>query len=127
MSSNRSEFIRMFDLMTIADDYESFGHISDLVSKHAMQSGLRMDRPQILNALNSLVEVGLAKAYRYRPPTNSFEEIQGMPPEEEIADPWHTYFWITEKGKDFLFANRQQYWPFDDLGSIRKDWSPPED
>jgi len=123
MNINRNELIRTFVLMIVADDYEYFDKVSDDVSERGRQCGLAVNQSEVMRALLSLIEAGLAKAYRYHPaPINSFEEIQGAPPQEEISNRWSTYFWITPKGQEILASNRERYWPFDDEGLLRKDW-----
>jgi hypothetical protein len=124
-TATRNELIQMLTLNSMADDYESFDHLCEWAVKSGAQCGLTIERSEVLNALLNLIETRLAQAYRFSRPTNSFIEIQGTPPLEEISNPWYRYFWITRNGVEVLSA-KDEGWPFDDECELRKDWVPPE-
>jgi hypothetical protein len=86
VSVSRSELVRVFVLNELADDYEEFDHISENVIKLGVDCGLTIHSSEILDALMYLIESGLAKAYRLGGPTA--EEIQGVPPRDEIEHWW---------------------------------------
>ena len=48
-----------------------------------------------------------------------------MPPLDVLEEHFRTYFYVTDKGVEFHEADAT-WWPFDDDGSLRPDWNPPE-
>jgi hypothetical protein len=115
---NRNELTRMFVLNEIGDDYENLEKIAKEVTALGTRCGLTLDLPEISNALMYLMEAGLARAYRLSP-TRPNEEIQVVPPQEQLPD---LYFLATAKGAG-EHQRLEQYWPFDDEGSLRQDWT----
>jgi hypothetical protein len=71
----------------------------------------------VVEALASLIEDGLAKAYRLSSKDPFATELQGMPPTEVIEEYFKTYFLITKKGMD-LHLSDDTWWPFDDEGNL---------
>ena len=129
--TDRSELIRMFVLNEISDDYENFHWISEQVTKLGTKCGMKIRSSEILDALGNLVGAGLAKAYRLST-TQPVKEIAGFPNRDEIERCYvksaqsYCYFWITGQGRHRQ-SSIENDWPFDDDGSLRKDWSPPDD
>jgi hypothetical protein len=115
----RSELVRMLVLDVVANDYEEVEKIETDVRELAMGCGIALQSIEVLAALRDLVEAGLVKAYRFLPGAQKYEEIHGLPPENEFRDCW---FWITSKGKLQIEAS-DGLWPFDEDGIIRKGWS----
>jgi hypothetical protein len=120
----RTEFVRRFVLMEIADDYENLEHIRTTVARDGSRCGMTISDTEIFRALADLIEAGLAKAYRLSG-TAPAEVIPGVPRPREIEDV-HTYFWATSDGGDLVVSDRE-WWPFDDIGELREDWLPPVD
>lgn len=120
---NRAELISLLALDAMADDYESFNQICKGLGEFARDCGVTIGSLEIQQTLATLISAGLAKAYRVSG-TSSFEEIHGMPPEEEIDDPWTWYFLITHDGIAKLSLDGEQL-PFDDEGYILKGWKFP--
>jgi hypothetical protein len=76
--SDRAQLICMFVLDAIADDYEDLEIISDHVPKLGTRCGLVVLKPEVLKCLKSLIDRGLAAAYRLdKTPPEQFKE---MPP-----------------------------------------------
>ena len=122
----RTELIRIFVLNAMVDDYESFEQISKDIARDNERCGITANRSDILDALTTLIKDGLVQAYRYSgPPRNEFDKIQGVPPLDEIDNPWYSYFFVTKKGREVHSATED--WPFDDDYVLRADWTPPED
>ena len=118
----RKELVRRFVLNEIGDDYEHLEHIRSLMAKDAERCGLTISTDEIVQSLADLIQSGLAKAYRFRPPYKSQpDQIPGMPPLEEISE---YYFWATPQGRDLQVSDRSWY-PFDDDDELRKDWAVP--
>jgi len=121
----RREQIRMFVLDVIADDYEEIEHITERVARWFGVCKLEITRDEIVQALITLIEEDYARAYHLLgTPGTEPDEIKGhlSPDQIQLRDP---YFLITDKGVEEI--NRpDEGWPFDDEGSLRKDWVPPE-
>jgi hypothetical protein len=107
-------------LNAIADDYEALETIYSEVSSLGARCGLINQNEDIVQGLVSLIATGLAKAYRLR--SSPIEEVEGLPERSEMND---LYFWVTPKGKDLQLSN-DDWWPFDDEGSLRGNWAPPQ-
>jgi hypothetical protein len=97
----RSEFVRRLVLNSICDDFENVDQIilRD-VAKAGTDYGWTIERSELVNALTSLVEEGLAKAYILSASAgNPFSgKIAGMPPMDVVEEDFKTYFYITKKG-----------------------------
>jgi hypothetical protein len=124
----RAEFVQRLVLNTICDDFENVDQvILPEIGEQAGKCGLTIQRSEIVAALHRLVERGLAKAYDLagsgRDPFSG--EIAGVPPLDVVEDRFRTYFYVTGKGMHFHNADCT-WWPFDDEGSLRPDWNPPE-
>ena len=117
----RDELTAMFVLDVIADDYESLETIYREVSEFGERCGITFGSAEIRSALLNLIETDLARAYRLSP-LRPGEEIVGVPVSSEIDD---LYFLPTERGKEVQLADFEG-WPFDERGSLRKNWIPPE-
>ena len=98
----RSEFMRRLVLNEISNDYEN---VDQCILRHAAveasRCGLTINRAEVVAALTSLVEAGLAKAY-VLPDTT---ELIGMPPLDMIVEDFKTYFYITKKGMEVHLAD----------------------
>jgi len=112
----------MFVLDVIADDYENLEQIRKEVNSFGARSGLTIGSDEILEGLISLIEDGLAKAYRLSQ-TEPVEAIEGQPPPAAMED---YYFWVTKKGRE-LQTSEYEDWPFEETGALRKGWTPPRD
>jgi hypothetical protein len=99
----RKELVRRFVLNEIGDDYENLEHIRSLMAKDAERCGLTISTDEIVQSLADLIQSGLAKAYRFRPPYKSQpDQIPRMPPLEEIRE---YYFWATPEGRDLQVSD----------------------
>jgi hypothetical protein len=121
---SRSEFVRRLVLNWICDDYENVDQtILRDVAEDAGKCGLTVERPEVVEALASLIEDGFAKAYRLGDQDPSSGGLQGMPPMEVIEEDFKTYFYRTKKGLDLHNLHRSDgTWPFDDEDELRPDW-----
>ncbi|MEO8099259.1 MAG: hypothetical protein ABI811_16260 [Acidobacteriota bacterium] len=123
---NRSQFVQSLVLGSICDDFENVDQvILRIIAEDGAKSGLTIERPEVVIALTCLVEAGLARAYELssfggRDPFSGI--LSGMPQIDEVEEDFHTYFYVTEKGLEQHRADRA-WWPFDDLGNPRPDWS----
>jgi hypothetical protein len=81
------------------------------VGEAGARFGLTIQRSDIVDALATLIQEGLARAYLLssREPSR---ELQGMPPLDVIETNFETYFYLTKKGIDML--SKDQWRPFDD-------------
>ena len=120
---DRREFVRLFVLSTICDDYEN---IDQIILPNALRDGarcsLRIDRVEVIEALGRLIEDGLAKAYILSGKEPFSREIVGMPDVSEIEEDFETYFLVTDKGMEFHRSNHS-WWPFDEDDNLLPDWS----
>jgi hypothetical protein len=111
---DRSELIRRLVLDEISDDYENVDQIMlPNVARDGAELELSIERSDIVDALRSLIEEGLAKAFILSAREPCSTEIQGMPALDVIEEDFKTYFYITKKGLDFHLAD-DTWWPFDD-------------
>lgn len=100
---NRTELVRRLVLNSICDD---FGNIDQVilrdVAKEAAELGLTIERAGVVDALASLINDGLAKAYVLPGPTRDpfSGALQGTPPVDVIEEDFKTYFYITNTGMD---------------------------
>lgn len=118
----RKELIRRFVLNEICDDYENLEMIHKWVTRKSARAGLTVQDAEIIEALAGLIQSGLARTYRFRPPYKSPpDRLSGVPPLKEIGK---YYFWATPQGRDLQVSDRSWY-PFDDDEELRKDWSVP--
>ena len=125
---NRVEFIQRLVLNEICDDFENVDQvILRDVALLGAKIGLIIERADVVEALAALVETGMAKAYDLRnsKSRDPFDgELPGMPTLDAVQEDF-PYFYVTAKGMEFHEAD-STWWPFDDEGSIRTDWNPPE-
>jgi hypothetical protein len=116
---SRSEFVRRLVLNSICDDFENVDQvILRDVAEGGAKCGLTIERPEVVEALAGLIEVGLAKAYILsgysKDPFSG--ELPGMPPMGVVEEYFKTYFYITKKGLDQHSLHRTDgTWPFGDL------------
>ena len=120
MIMDRNEILRMFILDVLADDYENLEKIRREVTELGARAGLTIEQPEISRGVTDLTDSGLVRAYRLSP-TRPAEELQGVPPPEEVED---LYYWLTDKGREIQLSDYPQ-WPFDEAGNLRGDWRPP--
>jgi hypothetical protein len=114
----RSVLVRRLVLNSICDDFENVDQvILPNVMKWGSKCGLTIDRTEVVQALASLIEDGLAKAYILPGPgRDPFSgELKGMPSMDAIEEDFKTYFYITQKGMDLHLAD-DSWWPSDDTG-----------
>jgi hypothetical protein len=102
---DRNELVRRLVLNAITDDYENVDQvILRSVAKDGAKCGIVIERADVVNALASLVEDGLAKAYLLSGTvsgTGPFAtEIQGMPRLDAVEEYFKTYFYVTNEGMD---------------------------
>jgi hypothetical protein len=117
----RSEFVRRLVLNEITDDYENVDQvILRWVAKTGAQCGLTIERPEVVDALSSLVADALAEACILDPFSGKLQ-LPEMPPMEEVEEYFKTYFFATKKGMDLHLSDRD-WFPLDDDGELRKDW-----
>ena len=120
MSMRRRQLVRMFVLDAIADDFENLEEICKSVTNLGSACGLVVECSEVLQSLVDLIESGLAKAYRLSP-VEPVVRIDGVPARDVMC---YLYFFVTDEGAALQRA-RYGDWPFDDDGSLMKDWSPP--
>ncbi|MGH9613264.1 MAG: hypothetical protein ACRD4P_09325 [Bryobacteraceae bacterium] len=114
----RTDVIRRMVLDEICDDYENVDQvILRNVAKDCAKLGIAIERSDIVNALASLIEDGLAKAYLLSCMASA-KEFDGMPPIDAVQENFETYFYITDKGMD-LHQSDGLWWPFDEEGEPR--------
>jgi hypothetical protein len=125
----RAEFLQRLVLNAICDDFENLDQmILGEVAGQALKCGLTIQRSDIVRTLQELVQGGLAKAYDLSSSgTDPFSgEIAGIPPLDVVEEDFKTYFYVTHQGQECHKADAI-WWPFDDDGSVHRDWIPPED
>jgi len=115
---DRSEFVRRLVLNSISDDFENVDQIIlRNVAKVGANYGWIIDRSEVVNALTSLVEEGLAKAYilsgLMRSPFAG--ELTGMAPMDVVEEDFKTYFYITKKGMERHLSDGTS-WRLDEEG-----------
>ncbi len=119
----RRELIRRLVLDSICDDVENVDQIIlPDVAREGSRLGLTIERSDIVDALEGLVEDGLAKAYLLSGtmgPDPFAGELPGMPSLDAVEENFQTYFYITKKGTDFHLAD-DTWWPFDDAAERLK-------
>ncbi len=121
--ASRRELVERLVLDSICDDYENLSvSIKPDLDRYARDCGLEISEPEIVTALNSLVELGWAKAYRLG--GKDAVEFDRMPTIDEMRDPDGAWFYVTGVGLKVELADYEG-WPFDDEGALRKDWAPP--
>ena len=104
---DRAELVRLMVLNSIADDYENVDQvILRDVAQCLSKRGQTIERREIVNALDGLIEDGLAKAYLLSGREPYVTELHGMPALDVIEEDFRTYFYITQKGKDLLLSTR---------------------
>jgi hypothetical protein len=110
-SMTRAEFLQRLVLNAICDDFENVDQfILRQVAEDAAKCGLTAERFDIVHALHSLVEGGLAKAYDLSVSAASGGDpfsgaIAGMPPLDVVEENFRTYFYVTERGREFHRAD----------------------
>ncbi len=110
--------VRMFVLDSICDDYEDRAKILRDVSDCAAASRCTVTPEQVDQAIATLVNDGLAKAYKLSGNGDPLE-LPGMPPAHPVLE-WYEgyYFWITPAGREVYVAFSD--WPSNDDGELRK-------
>jgi hypothetical protein len=117
----RDELVRRFVLNEITDDYEEPQHIYESIAKYSPGCGLYISMQEVTEGIADLIRAGLARAYRLTPTSRSAEEIEGVPTSDQMSN---LYFCATPKGME-LQSSDPDWYPFDDSGGLRKDWTPP--
>jgi hypothetical protein len=121
--NRRREFVRIFALDAIADDYEALETITRHVSRAGAQCGLAIQPTEIVQELLRLIELGWADVYYLSQWQRDANKIAGMPPTDQLQN---YYYYISEAGS-IVQAEEWADYPFDDNGEVRADWIPPED
>jgi hypothetical protein len=114
----RHLFVRRLVLNSICDDFENVDQtILRDVAETGENRGWIIERSEVVNALTTLVEEGLAKAYILAGTgSDPFSgELDGMPPMDVVEEDFKTYFYITKKGME-LHLSDDPSWPLDDEG-----------
>ena len=112
----RRELMRRLVFNWISDDFENVDQIIlPNVTRHGSELGLTVERSDIVNALEGLIQDGLAKAYILSGREPFETELLGMPPLDVVEENFKTYFYITKKGMDLHLAD-ETWWPFDEEG-----------
>jgi hypothetical protein len=124
----RSEFIQRLVLNEICDDFENVDQIIlPQVAETGVKCGLTIARCEVVEALRSLVEAGLAKVYNLSvTQANPFSgELPGMPELAVPEEDFRTYFYLTKQGMEFHLAD-DAWWPLDDEGELCPGWKMPD-
>lgn len=120
----RTEFVRRLVLNSICDDFENIDQvILRDVSATGATCGMTIDRSEVVQALENLIQDGLTKAYTLPGPTDDpfSGELVGMPKVDEIEEDFKTYFYATAKGLE-LQCPDDAWWPLDDDGNLKPGW-----
>jgi hypothetical protein len=124
---NRTELIQRLSLNAISDDFENVDQVifRDAAGQ-AAKCGLTIGRSEVVDALKTLVETGMAKAYDLSASVRDpfLGELKRMPLLDVIEEDFKTCFYVTKKGMEFHLVDATE-WPFDDEGELRPDWKPP--
>jgi hypothetical protein len=124
-ATNRSDLVRMLVLNEICDDYENLTiSIMPPVVERGRQCGVKVEKSDLVRALNELIESGLAKAYWLRGDGRPVEEFETMPTLSQMEDPYGAWFLVTEEGLKIHRTNGD-FWPFHEDDELRQDWIPP--
>lgn len=111
---DRSEIVLRLVLDEICDDYENVDQIIfPNVSRRCAKLGMTIGRSAVVEALRSLVDDGLAKAYILTPSPNVIQ-ISGMPNLDIVEEDFQTYFLVTKLGREV--QDTYVGFPFDALG-----------
>jgi hypothetical protein len=81
----------------IANDYEDFDMVCAEVSKWATQRNLMVERHEIANALQQVIEDGYATAFIYSPELQRYEVTRFS--SDKVSNIW---FYLSAKGKRCL-------------------------
>jgi hypothetical protein len=108
----RLELIRLLVLRSVSDDFENVDQtILRDAAREGARFGLTVERCDVVDALKTLLEDGLAKAYLLTPtmgPDPFAGEIPGMPSLDVIEEYFETFFYITKKGIAYLDDRRDR-------------------
>lgn len=119
--SNRAEFIRMFILDVVCDDYESLQKIFEDAASFSKQFQVDLTPQELVEALAGLIAEGLVDCYRLSPDAPN-ERIRGVPENVSVAD---HYFYISDEGRP-IHMSEYPFWPWDDEGQPIAGWTCPE-
>lgn len=120
----RAEFVRRLVLNSICDDFENIDQvILRDVSATGATCGMTIDRSEVVQTLESLIQDGLAKAYTLPGPTDDpfSGELVGMPSVDQVEEYFRTYFYVTNKGREFYLSD-DTWWPLDDDDNLKPGW-----
>ena len=108
----RLEVVRRLVLNSICDDFENVDQtILRDVHRETSKFGLTIERAEIIDALQSLVEDGFAKAYLLTGTMGADPfagELPGMPALDVVEKDFQMYFYITKRGMDFHLSQEAQ-------------------
>jgi hypothetical protein len=117
----RLTLIRVSILLDIADDYETFSHITSAVAGLGSQCGIDVAEGEVSRTIIDLIRSGLVRAYQLSPVSPAKPIALSELPE---FDDESLYFYITEKGKTEIHRLRAEPdWPFDDFLHVRPGYS----
>jgi len=94
--NDRQRWLKESVMSAIANDYEDFDMVCAEVSKWARERGLTVEREEIADALQRVIDEGYADAFIYSPEGQRYEVASFS--SHEVSDLW---FYLTEKGKRF--------------------------
>ena len=89
--------VKDYLLRSMADDYESFEILFNEASRQAEEQGQPPSRAEAIEALEQLINEGLAKAYILSPTRSG-----SMPAEFSRRDVDQLWFYITPDGKRLI-------------------------
>jgi hypothetical protein len=102
---DRAQFVRRAVLNSICDDYENLDQVIFRdVAREAAVHGLEVGRADVVSALASLVEQGLARAYSLSAAPPFTVELTGMPSLDIPEEQFTTYFLATREGIEHHLA-----------------------
>jgi hypothetical protein len=120
----RLELIRRLVLNEICDDYEDIFQIEKQLGQGLQDVSFSISQEEVIRALAELIELEWARAWDLSSNNPEVLPYDGMPPTTEIV-PWRTYFWATPTGIAINVAD-DSWSPWNDEGSVRPSWNPPE-
>jgi hypothetical protein len=95
--NDRERWLKESVMSAIADDYEDFDMVCAEVSKWAGERSLEVQRQEIANALQRVIEEGFGDAFIYSPEQQRYAVTSFS--SEEVSNLW---FYLSAKGKRSL-------------------------
>jgi hypothetical protein len=114
----------MLVLNSVSDSYENLSvSIAPTVTKDGEECGVEITKSDMVAALEELLRRGWVKAYRLTSDGNPPVEFDHAPTVEEMEDFNGAWFDMTDAGR--IIQQTWEFYPWDDDGELRKDWTPP--